>query len=184
MYLSLDGKKWAAIYADQSKNKDNHYFEAKFQIKHQYHYAKEQLHIKYCLAVSLFDENNIPYTNKKINKPIINLQDLSNDQLYFQKNNDIKTKLTDYILYVPPQTICNIRGTVNGNLVNCEANKNIEIKFKKDIFIYANKLPSLSFDGQNWELNLLKFKIDNINLFRTTKSNEVDYIFDYNWLYE
>jgi len=94
------------------------------------------------------------------------------------------TKLTHnlnkVILYIPENTIIKGKIFFNGNILtaNNENNK-IEVTFLRDMFIYIkNRIPSISFDSVNWNVNLLSFRL---NIKTTTISDEnSNIIFNFN----
>ena len=112
----------------------------------------------------------VAYSCKKGNNPDIIELKKERDVIQLEKgmtfSSKVKiTRITDLnkkILYIPSDTVLTGVLNLNGNMIRGETkNGYIQLQSLTDIFVFMKKkLFSLSFDGKNWNENVLCFELD------------------------
>lgn len=160
VYISPDGKKWVVIYSNPLKNKGKKYFEGRYNITHIYDESECRLKTNYTVAISLFDEANIPYTKTKFDsRRIMELSDLVGQTIWTQDEKHFETIMREVILHIPAGTIFDANGIINGNIFRCDVSDDININMLKSVYLYSDILPSMSLDNKSWSISIMNIKL-------------------------
>lgn len=180
IYISLDGKNWYDIRGGKNNILFDYFYQTELDE------SNDSIALMYRLSFLL---------NKELKRAKINtdrkIVSLKKGMVFSSAvGNRINTDLTRKILYIPSGTIFKGFVNVEGNLVQSLGAKSLahegDMGFSvvRNIFIYLrNKVFSLSFDRENWDVSLLSFRLDQEIEVKATEENEVEFHFNWNVRY-
>jgi hypothetical protein len=90
---------------------------------------------------------------------------------------NINIDLKKAVLYIPNNTIIDGKMDVIGNIIESKNDgEKITLKMLTDLYIFIkNKMFSLSFDNQNWNINIFYFNIDPKLEIKAVEDNKISY---------
>lgn len=109
------------------------------------------------------------------------------DMVFFSYNEEgITDNIDNKIIYIPANTIISWSINIDGNFIKSYFNESSSyITSQHDIFIYIKKkLFSLSFDKENWNVNILSFNIKPDFLVKAIEEKHIFFNMSVNIVYE